>query len=402
MTLAATLTPEQAAARRWPAVVVGAGPAGAVAAAELARRGVRVLLVDRSAFPRAKACGCCLNGRALAALAEAGLGDVLARLGAVPLTTFRLCIGGKSVTLPLPGGVAVSREAFDAALVEAAVGRGAEFLPQARAAMRVGARSVSEGVFPLAHASGSERRLTLLHAAGQFEVRADVVLAADGLGGALLSRGGIPCPGVPGARIGAAAITDTGEPFYRLNTIYMTCGPAGYTGLVRLEDGRLDVACAVQPAAVRDAGGPGEVVCDLLRRAGWPVPAGLRDGPWRGTPALTRQARHVAGDRLFALGDATGYVEPFTGEGMAWAISSAVAVAELAARPWRPELAVAWARRHRLLVTRRQWACRAAAFVLRRPALAATLVALLSRLPAAAGPMIRYLNQRPPPLAEIR
>jgi len=181
----------------------------------------------------------------------------------------------------------------------------------------------------------------------------------------------------------------------------MTSGRAGYAGLVRLEDGRLDVACAVEPAAVRAAGGPGPVVADLLTRAGWPVPPSLPESPWRGTPALTRQARRVADYRLFAVGDATGYVEPFTGEGMAWAVSSAVAAAELAARPWRPELAAAWARRHRLLVTRRQWACRAAAFVLRRPALAAGLVALLSRLPAAAGPVVRYLNQRPP-IGEVR
>ena len=282
--------------------------------------------------------------------------------------------------------MAVSREAFDAELVRCAIRRGADFLPMTRAT----------GL-----AAGAERRLILSHAAGQVEVSAGVVLAADGLGGSFLSKGGIACPSSPGARIGASTTTDTTDPFYRPNVIFMTCGATGYAGLVRVEDGRLDVACALEPGAVRAAGGPGTVVHDLLRAADWPVPTNLAESHWRGTPALTRQARRVAGHRLFALGDATGYVEPFTGEGMAWAISSAVALAGLAAQPWRPELATAWSRLHRQIVTRRQWPCRAAAFVLRRPALAGGLISLLSWLPSLAGPVVRYLNDCPPTSREL-
>jgi flavin-dependent dehydrogenase len=58
-----TLAPESAAGRLWDVVVVGAGPAGAMAARELARRGAGVLLVDRAQFPRYKVCGGCLNPR---------------------------------------------------------------------------------------------------------------------------------------------------------------------------------------------------------------------------------------------------------------------------------------------------------------------------------------------------
>ena len=47
-------------------LVIGAGPAGSVTARELARRGRRVLLVDKAAFPRPKVCGCCLNAAAVA------------------------------------------------------------------------------------------------------------------------------------------------------------------------------------------------------------------------------------------------------------------------------------------------------------------------------------------------
>ena len=75
----------------WDAVVIGAGPAGALTARELARLGLRVLLVDRAKFPRNKVCGCCLNGAALAALRELGLGSI-ADAG-VPLTDMKLAAG---------------------------------------------------------------------------------------------------------------------------------------------------------------------------------------------------------------------------------------------------------------------------------------------------------------------
>src|SRR5260370_26262195 len=83
--IAATLDLQTAARTVWDAVVVGAGPAGSLAARELARRGRAVLLVDRAAFPRAKVCGCFLNGNALATLRDGGLGDRTAHGGAPPI-----------------------------------------------------------------------------------------------------------------------------------------------------------------------------------------------------------------------------------------------------------------------------------------------------------------------------
>src|SRR5262249_46295116 len=125
-----TLDLSTATARVWDVVVIGAGPAGSLAARELARRNCTVLLVDRAAFPRWKVCGSCLNGRALAMLDEAGLGDLPERNEAVPLSAFHLAGGGRAATVSLPGGVALSRSRFDAALVEEAIREGAAFLPQ--------------------------------------------------------------------------------------------------------------------------------------------------------------------------------------------------------------------------------------------------------------------------------
>ena len=134
----------------------------------------------------------------------------------------------------------------------------------------------------------------------------------------------------------------------------------------------------------------------LLTAAGWPLPSDMLNSRWRGTPALTRQARRVAGERVFVLGDAAGYVEPFTGEGMAWALAAGVAVAPLvihAASSWQPDLESAWTAAYRRVVSRRQTACRATAAILRYPLLAGAVVAVLSRVPALAAPFVRHLNR---------
>jgi flavin-dependent dehydrogenase len=384
----ATLDLSTAAARAWPAVVVGAGPAGALAARELARRGVEVLLVDRSAFPRWKVCGCCLNAAALATLASVGLGGLVERCGGRHLAEVCLAARGCAARLALPGGRALSREAFDAALVREAVRAGAAFLPGTEASLGAG---------------GSAAGAVILRQPGrQAEVTAGVVLAADGLGGRLLA-GELPrraskdtCPTrARASRIGAGVLADLGPSFYSDHVIYLACSRAGYVGLVRLEDGRLDVAAAFDRQAVRDAAGPGSAAARILAEVGWPAVPGLAELPWRGTPPLTRRAVRLAGERLFVVGDAAGYVEPFTGEGIAWALAGAVAVAPLAARAarcWQPGLAAEWEKVYRRTVARRQTLCRLVAKGLRHPHFVRGLIHLLAWLPGLAGPVLRHLN----------
>ena len=78
----ATMRPE----KLWPAVVVGAGPAGAVAARELARAKIEVLLVDKATFPRQKVCGGCLGRAAIELLRDCGLQHLPGQLGHGPRT----------------------------------------------------------------------------------------------------------------------------------------------------------------------------------------------------------------------------------------------------------------------------------------------------------------------------
>ncbi len=376
----------EAAAGRWEVVVAGAGPAGALAARQLARAGLSVLLVDKASFPREKVCGCCVSGAALRTLDAAGLGDLVARHGGVPLARVCLAVAGRSADLPLPGGRALSRPAFDTALVAAAVEAGASFFPQTFARSF---RSQPTG-------AASVRRVLLRQGGHEITVAARVLLAADGLSGRVLAdEPGCAPVAAAGSRIGAGAVAPAAPPFFGEGTIYMACGEGGYVGLVRLEDGRLDVAAALDPWLVRRHRGPGGAVAALLARVDWPAVPDLPALDWRGTVALTRRRARLAGPRFFVLGDAAGYVEPFTGEGMAWALAQAVAVAPLAAeaaRHWHPGLERRWCAVHRQLLGGRARLCRAVTLALRRPRLVRLAVAALSRMPFLAAPLVRRLQ----------
>jgi flavin-dependent dehydrogenase len=138
---------------------------------------------------------------------------------------------------------------------------------------------------------------------------------------------------------------------------------------------------------------------ELLAANDWPAIANLAAMSWRGTPALTRQAWRRACERLFLIGDAAGYIEPFTGEGMAWALAAGRTVAPLAIRAaqhWRPGLARDWETAYRHLLGRRQLVCRAVAAVLRSPRLTQAALRLLARMPALAIPLTSYLGERKP------
>jgi flavin-dependent dehydrogenase len=92
------------------------------------------------------------------------------------------------------------------------------------------------------------------------------------------------------------------------------------------------------------------------------------------------------------VGDAAGYVEPFTGEGMAWAVASAAALAPIAARDWHPGLAREWEAAHRRVLGRRQLGCRVIAKALRFPRLTRLAVRVLSTFPALARPVVAAIN----------
>jgi flavin-dependent dehydrogenase len=348
----------------WDAIVIGAGPAGSLAARELAAGGARVLLVEKRRFPREKVCGGCLNGRALAVLNSAGLGSLVTRAGGVALEEFRLRCRGRQARLDLPIGAALSRARLDAELVAAASDAGVRFLPRTQALVR---------------GSGNGTRRVQLQRRGETrETAARVVLVAAGLGHRCLPPGSsLRTRVVPGSPLGAGCLVGRAPSFYGIGTIFMAIGREGYVGLVRLEDGSLNVAAALGPDFLRRQGTPGAATEGILAEAGFPPIDALRSARWHGTAPLTRWTRPLAEDRLFLLGDAAGYVEPFTGEAIA---------------RWDPRLPRHWDVLHRRVVRRRQLVSWAAAAALHRPWLARLGFEALNRMPAAVGCVLRYVN----------
>lgn len=393
---AATIDLEEAVKTEWGVVVIGAGPAGALAARQLALLGLKTLLVDKSAFPRPKVCGGCVSGLGKHVLERVGLGHLVEEPAATPLDRFDLAAAGRRVALALPLGAAISRYDFDAALVREAVAAGAEFLSETTAQVR--------GLVDAWRFRGVALQGPSL---GAVRARSRLVLVADGLGRTSLRRHGPFAPQVAAAsRVGLSATVGEGDCELRPGTVSMSVGREGYVGMVRLPDGSINIAAAVDPDALRQRG-PAATVRAILREAGVEAPGCLESIDWRGTGLLTRHSPRVAAKRLLLLGDAAGYVEPFTGEGMTWAVLSAISVAPLANRWLRArqdgnhrfaDLADSWSREHRSLVARRQRGCRALACLLRHPFAVRAALGAFSLAPGIAKPLVHYFwNQKDRP-----
>jgi flavin-dependent dehydrogenase len=319
-----------------------------------------VLLVEKSAFPRDKVCGCCVNERAAAVLRETGVGDVLETLRANPIRSLTIQTRAGASSLRLPPTRCVSRAALDQALVAKAGAAGASVT--LGAAARVGD----------CHSDG--RRVSL----DSVEVRAGVVLCAAGLraGGALPEEFARTRQSRH-ARIGLSTIVDH-IPGLGRHELRMVCATHGYVGMSGLEDGRIDVAAAVDPRLVQSASGPGEAIGSRLAVAGADARDALAGAHWMGTPPLTHR-RNPAGERLLLIGDAARYVEPFTGEGIAWALQTAQAATPLAldgAQEWHTFIADRWRREHARLVGASARRCRVIAALVRRPAVVSAFIRL--------------------------
>jgi flavin-dependent dehydrogenase len=175
----------------------------------------------------------------------------------------------------------------------------------------------------------------------------------------------------------------------------MAVGSGGYVGQVVLENGELDVAAALDRRLLANAGNPAYAARWIVEQAGLPWPDELSRLKWHGTPPLTRRLAHVAINRVFVAGDAGAYVEPFTGEGMTWAMLTGASVAPLACEAIDGDLqrsAMLWEATHRRLLRRRMLVCRAVCRLLRSERLAGAAIALARSLPWLAAPFVRCLT----------
>ena len=324
-------------------LVVGAGPAGAIAALVLARAGATVRLLDRSSFPRDKLCGDTLNPGALSILDRLGIGAAV-RSRALPITGMTVTgsispIRRAVVSASYPAdrnGVAILRRDLDALLVEAAVTAGADFTPE------VHVRG------PLMGAEGSRVTGIVTSAAGATShLEAKVVIAADGRRSTLAFALGLASvPASPrrwafGTYFeGVEGLTSRGEMHVRADGyIGVAPLPGGLANVcVVREQSRLKPAPTIAGAEPLVGAGFSRLIADAIASD-----AGLRDRFARARQVervtslgpLAVDASAAGSPGLLLAGDAAGFVDPMTGDGLRFALrggelAAAAALEELA------------------------------------------------------------------------
>ncbi len=308
------------------ALIVGAGPAGSATASHLADAGLRVLVLDRAAFPRDKPCAEYLSPAAVLILERMGVLGTLKDAGATPLsgTTVVGAYGARLTGLFAKTGAAppdrltgltVTRRILDAVLVDAARSRGVTVMERTR---------VVELVKDLGAVTGA----VIATAGGKtVTVTAPVTVGADGLHSMVARRFGtvrrepLRRWAFVGHFAGVTGLEDRAE---------LHVGTEGYAGLNPLGPGIANVSLVVPPQVARYARGD---VADFFHRTlerfhgvGNRVPVSGALSPIRTVGPFGVRARRPVVDGGLLVGDAAEFFDPFTGEG----IHSALRGAELA------------------------------------------------------------------------
>jgi len=305
-------------------LVAGAGPAGATAARTLAAAGARVLLIDKARFPRNKPCGGGISVRALKRFPW--LGAAMRDIDVHPVSRLHL-EGSDGVVLemasPDPSMMLIRRVEFDHALV--------------RDAQRAGA-TLGEG-FEITQAAVDAEGVTLRARDGR-QLRARTVIAADGVHSVVAKRLGVNAAW-PARSIAIDMMEETPVDTLRSerpDVLWVSYGYGGLDGYAYVfpkvhhvnvgvgclvshyKDGVREPPYAMQSQLVGDLVARGALHGRSDRRCFTPflIPVG---GP------LPR-AHHVASGRVLFAGDAGGFVNAFTAEGIYYAMISG----ELAAR----------------------------------------------------------------------
>jgi flavin-dependent dehydrogenase len=344
------------------AVVVGGGPAGLAFAAAAAARGLDVLLLEPRPSPVDKACGEGILPAGVRALGALSVREALGAADATPLDSLRWCVADgptAEVALPAPGGLGVRRTALSAALR---------------------ARAAAAGVELVAAAALDHRRLAdevlVRHAGG--EVRARLLVAADGLASPVRRREGLEVAVGGPRRFGVRRHLEVAAPG-RAVEVHLGDGVEAY--LTPAGEGRLGVAFLFEGSA---PGGWEALLARFPALQARLAGAAACSEPLGAGP-LRRAARARAVDRLVLLGDAAGYLDALSGEGLSLALCGALDLAALA-----PDAIAAGASRQALQGWERAWRRRwrpywlstmALLAVTRRPALRRALLSLSSRDP---------------------
>jgi geranylgeranyl reductase family protein len=322
-------------------VIVGAGPAGAATAILLAEAGLSVVLLDRARFPRDKVCGEYLSPEGSRILDRLGVLKTVETRGARPLRGMCILapdgtrlVGDYPVDGPWhgyrPHALAVRRRMLDHALVERASEAGVLVREETRVVdlLRDAGRVtgvVAQPARPAGRATGTER------------LPARLVVAADGRASVVVQRLGLRRSHRWLRRLalvadveGAGGDPERGE-IVLAPPAYSILNPVGegvgnLSLVIPLDEARRHKAdlAGYFDRATRALPGFRE----LLRGA-------RRIGPVRALGPLAYRVGAPRPDGVLLVGDAAGFLDPFTGEGIYAALRSAELAAEVGARAVR-------------------------------------------------------------------
>jgi flavin-dependent dehydrogenase len=332
-------------------LIVGAGPAGTVAATVLARHGARVRIVDRARFPRDKLCGDTVNPGTLALLRRLDMSDRLEARGLPVAGMIVTGADGVAVESRYPDGLqgrAIVRRELDWSLLQQATAAGADFEP---------CSSVRRAVLDDQGVSG-------VIVNDERTIRAPVVIAADGRHSTLAFGLGLarhpehPRRWAIGAYFEGVRFENAEQ---RSSFGEMHVRRGGYIGVAPIPGGLANV-CLVKPwqASSRAAASSDATFRDpeaLLRRelARDPVLRERFSGARLVTPPvvlgpLAVDVKPHAIPGLLLAGDAAGFIDPMTGDGLRFAVRGG----ELAAHAALRALAGGWTGVHARLAHQRR------------------------------------------------
>jgi flavin-dependent dehydrogenase len=357
-------------------IVVGAGPAGATVALLLARAGVHVLLLDRHQFPRPKPCGDCLSAGAGAILDRLDLANMVAALPHARLRGWHISApDGSTFSADFPRGsyaLAIERRLFDGTLVAAAVSAGAQLQ---RAHVTDVVRDARGGVTGVRTQYG-----TLL---------ARMVIGADGLRSVIATR--LDAVARPArlrklsftAHIERALVDDArGE-------MHVGDGVCAGIAPVTADLTRCNVT------VVADAARYGRVAAadprafmlhtlnSLLHTRARVHAVDIADATLLASGPFDRPVQQAVCAGAALVGDAAGYFDPFTGQGVFQALASAELLAACVLRALAQPAAAedhlrAYASGRRALMRGARMVQRGIDHVLARPALANRAIARIA------------------------
>jgi flavin-dependent dehydrogenase len=321
---------------RVEVAIVGGGLAGAAVAARLAPAGREVVVLERARAWRWRASGVFASPAAMTALRRLGVDEAAMervarsipamRVETARGTAFRLTYGAEA------GGataVGFDRSELDPTLLQLAADRGADV----RRGIRVESIDLSTGLIETRTPDGTTKT-----------IECDLIVGADGIRSLVARSAGVARPARLPPRIGLTY--HLADPDDRSRDARIRVLPDGYVGIAPVPGGRVNIGIVLGPSwKARLAKEGAEAVTRSIVRA---VPAADDPGAWRegrlcdriegASPLGHRVTRRAglgerAGRGWLLVGDAAGFLDPFTGEGLHRALVSAELAVRAIGRP---------------------------------------------------------------------